>query len=98
MTKGKKFNAAERHFHEKEIKLKRIMQELESSTKKANKIANELQKENEKLKAENDELKAQNQKLMELHQLNEEDIQAILKQAYFKQKLNSLINVYQQLT
>ena len=53
MPKGKKFDAAQKHFQEKEIKLNRKMREYEASAKEALKKANAVQKENDRLRQEN---------------------------------------------
>jgi chemotaxis regulatin CheY-phosphate phosphatase CheZ len=93
MPKGKKFDAAQKHFQEKEIKLNRKMREYEASAKEALKKANAVQKENDRLRQENEALKLANKELMELHNLSDADIKALVERAHHLRSFAQLMNV-----
>lgn len=93
MPKGKKFDAAQKHFQEKEIKLNRKMREYEASTKEALEKANAVQKENDRLRQENEALKLANKELMELHNLSDADIKALVERAHHLRSFAQLMNV-----
>lgn len=93
MSKGKKFNAAKKHFQEKEIKLKREMHKYEEVMKEAINKAELLQQENDKLKEENNILRESNKILMELKNLDEEDIKLLLEKSQHIKNLNAIMNI-----
>ena len=93
MPKGKKFDAAQKHFQEKEMKLNRLMRSYEASAKEANARAETLQKENEALRQENENLKLANQQLMELHDLSDADIKALVERAHHLRSFSQLMDV-----
>lgn len=93
MPKGKKFDAAQKHFQEKEIKLNRKMREYEASAKEALEKANAVQKENDRLRQENEALKLANKELMELHNLSDADIKVLVERAHHLRSFAQLMNV-----
>ena len=81
MPKGKKFDAAEKHFREKEIRLNRQLRAAEDARRAAEKHDAETTAENQKLEAENEKLRAENVRLAELMELTFERIDAEKKLA-----------------
>lgn len=66
MPKGKKFNAAEKHFEEKCVEWRKKIRELEQINKDLHKKLFDNCDEMEKLQMENEYLKQQNKVLMEI--------------------------------
>ena len=64
MPKGKKFNAAEKHFEEKHVEYRKKIRELEQVNKVLHKKICDNIDELEKLQTENEYLKQQNEVLM----------------------------------
>ncbi len=81
MPKGKKFDAAEKHFYEKEQKLRQRIKFLDGVINQMNEEWNILQKENKQLKLDNEKLTEANSQLMKIQNLSEEDVQALLVRA-----------------
>jgi len=77
--KGKKFDAAEKHFHEKEVKLRQEMRECREEFISIRERNIQLLENNEKLEKENADIKEKFQKLLELSKLSENDIKALLR-------------------
>lgn len=77
--KGKKFTAAEKHFREKEVKLRQEMQRHKEWLIEVSSVNSQLLKENEQLKKENAALKAKYEKLLELSKLSDGDVKAALR-------------------
>jgi hypothetical protein len=95
--RGKKFNAAEKHFKEKELELRKEMKRYIDFADEI-KVANSLLfKENEKLKIENTEIKMKYEQLLEYSKLSEDDIQRALKRDKSLEQVNSLINMASRL-
>lgn len=88
MAKGKKFDAAEKHFQEKEIKLRQEMREMQRQVSKSNTCLAKALDENEKLKQENAKLKVENDKLLKLCKLSESELQELLSVSRAKQSLS----------
>lgn len=78
MPKGKKFDAAEKHFHKKEQELRKRIKFLENVIDQMNKEWNKLQLEYRQLKKENEKLTEVINQLMKTQNLSEEDVQALL--------------------
>ena len=77
--KGKKFDAAEKHFHEKEVKLRQEMRECREEVASVRERNIQLIENNEKLEKESADIKEKFQKLLELSKLSENDINSLLK-------------------
>lgn len=93
MPKGKKFDAAQKHFQEKEQRLNRMMRAYEHQANEATAKAEALQSENEQLRMENAKLTMINQQLQELHNLSDADIKALLDRAHSLNTLTSLMDI-----
>lgn len=78
MPKGKKFDAAEKHFYEKEQKLRQRIKFLDGVINQMNEEWDKLQKENKQLKLNNEKLAEANSQLMKIQNLSEEDVQELL--------------------
>lgn len=82
MPKGKKFNAAEKHFEEKCVEWRKKIRGLELTIREKDKRIIELQAlevTNKKLLEEIQNLTEQNQILLELKEMSKEDIQELVK-------------------
>lgn len=77
--KGKKFNAAEKHFKEKEEKFKKEVKNLSDALLQQSQINTELFRENHRLVEELNQLKKEYAKLLEYSGLSINDIQTALK-------------------
>ena len=75
--KGKKFDAAEKHFKEKELVLLKQINLLSEKTKDQHLQISELVHENQEIKVKNNELQAENERLLQLTELSKEDIKII---------------------
>ena len=89
--KGKKFNAAEKHFQEKEILLRRELNKYKEWFIETNNVNNQLIKENEQLKRNADIITKYN-KLLEYSKLSEDDIMRALKKDKALEQISGLIN------
>lgn len=89
--KGKKFDAAEKHFHEKEVKLRKLISELEKEvSEKADALA-EATKKLSALENENAQLKEWIDRLLQYTELSKEDI----KEACEKdKKMSGLLDLF----
>ena len=76
--KGKKFDAAEKHFQEKEVKLRQEMREIKEQDSLIGDRNIQLIEINEKLEKENADIKEKLQKLLEYSKLTENDITTAL--------------------
>ncbi|KLU61858.1 hypothetical protein CEB3_c17760 [Peptococcaceae bacterium CEB3] len=72
--KGKKFTAAEKHFQEKEVKIRQEMKRYTERIMELIDVNHQLSKENEVLKSLNAEIKEKYEKLLEYSRLEETDI------------------------
>lgn len=79
-NRGKKFNAAEKHFMAKEEKLRREAKNAAMMAKSDREEARRMYEENEALRARVEELTAENTKLIEISKLSEEDRKLLLEQ------------------
>lgn len=77
--RGKKFDAAEKHFQEKEIKLRRQFRTSQDIRQKLMDENLELKVENEKLIKENTEIKAKYEKMLEVSKLDDKAITNLVK-------------------
>lgn len=76
MSKGKKFDAAEKHFEKKRIQYEKCIKELEQQVKNAHKDIYYFRSKFEFLERENEELKNWVERLLEYTELSKEDIRA----------------------
>lgn len=90
MPKGKKFTAAEKHFHEKEIILRRELNQTRDRVYELRARLDEALNEMEKLTALNQELEAKNAILQQTAGLTDEEVRSLVKRA---QSLNTLAGV-----
>ncbi len=91
MAKGKKFDAAEKHFEKKCVEWRKQIRELEQSNKDYTKRIFDLCDEMEKLQMENEGLRQQNEALMELKDMSKEDVRTLIKS---KESVNRLSGMF----
>ena len=91
MPKGKKFNAAEKHFEQKCVEWRKQIREVESKNKELWKRISDVCDENEKLKIENERLKQQNETLMALKDMSKEDVRTLIRS---KESVNKLSGMF----
>lgn len=80
MPKGKKFDAAEKHFKKKEEEYQRRIKELENTIKQLKINMHHLGTEAALVKSENDLLKDWVERLLAYTELPKEDIRAVCEQ------------------
>lgn len=96
MTKGKKFNAAEKHFENKCVEWRKKIRELEEANKLLHKKICENCDEIEKLQMENEHLKQQNDALMKIKDMSVDDVKTLIKSKESVNNISSLFNVMTQ--
>jgi len=79
VPKGKKFNAAEKHFEKKCVELRKRIKELEETNKLLHKRISDNCDEIEKLQMKNECLEQQNQVLMELKDMYDASKESVNK-------------------
>ena len=98
MAKGKKFNAAEKYFMEKEIVYRKMVNQREEEIKELKTKLEELNLLNIKLQKENDMLNKENSKLLEYTGLSKVDAKKVCKKdiemANLISGLNALRNAF----
>ena len=95
MPKGKKFNAAEKHFEEKCVEWRKKIRELEQVNKDLHKKLFDNCDEMEKLQMENEYLKQQNKVLMEIKEMSVDDVKALIKS---KESINNISSLFDIMT
>lgn len=95
MPKGKKFNAAEKHFEEKCVEWRKKIRELEQVNKDLHKKLFDNCDEMEKLQIENEYLKQQNKVLMEIKEMSVEDVKTLIKS---KESINNISSLFDIMT
>lgn len=80
MSKGKKFDAAEKHFKKKEEDYQRRIKYLEGAISQLQADMSRLAGENGELLAENDSLKDWVERLLSYTELSKEDIKKVCEQ------------------
>ena len=89
--KGKKFDAHEKHFKEKERKLNKEMKQRRDEYTELAIKHNDLTIENEKLKSENSDIKSKYEKLLELSKLSDGDIKEAINNARSLNHISTII-------
>ena len=96
MPKGKKFNAAEKHFENKCIEWRKKIRELEQVNKILHKKICDNCDEIEKLQMENEYLKQQNEVLMEIKEMSVDDVKTLIKSKESVNNISDLFNIITQ--
>jgi len=96
MQKGKKFNAAEKYFHEKEIKYQKQIKQKCETIVQMNDLQSELIHEKQELQTENEQLKEWIERLLKYTELTKEDIQKACEQD--KKRGDAMVNFSQLIT
>lgn len=96
MSKGKRFDAAEKHFENKCIEWRKKIRELEQVNKILHKKICDNCDEIEKLQMENEYLKQQNKVLMEIKEMNVDDVKTLIKSKESVNNISDLFNVMTQ--
>ena len=94
--KGKRFDAAEKHFHEKEVKIRQEIRQYIEWMAEVNSVNSQLTKENEQLKKENADLKEKFEKLLEHSKLSESDITTALYKDKALTKLSDMMGAMER--
>lgn len=76
MAKGKKFDAAQKHFEGKKIELEKQIKALTARVSEQNKTISEQRGQIDALSSENQQLKEWIERLLEYTELSKEDIKA----------------------
>ena len=95
MPKGKKFDAAEKHFENKCIEWRKKIRELEQVNKILHKKICDNCDEIEKLQMENEYLKQQNEVLMEIKEMSVDDVKTLIKS---KESINNISDLFNVMT
>ncbi len=93
MPRGKKFNAAEKHFNEKEMRLRRDLRIAEEKARDYRKWNEQLTEANRFLKEENERLQAANDVLRSVASLSDSDLKTLLDKARNEEKLTGMISL-----
>lgn len=96
MSKGKRFDAAEKHFENKCIEWRKKIRELEQVNKILHKKICDNCDEIEKLQMENEYLKQQNEVIMEIKEMNVDDVKTLIKSKESVNDISDLFNVMTQ--
>ena len=91
--KGKKFNAHEKHFKEKEIKLSKERNRIIEIGKEINNQNVVLSKENEILKKEKLDITLKYEKLLEYSELTDTEVKEALKRDKSMNEFSSMLKV-----
>lgn len=96
--KGKKFNAHERHFKEKELKLKKEIKHLKDLHQDIYSENRVLLLQNEKLEKDNMELKIKYEKLLKYSKLSDDDMIKALERDESVNRISSVLGLYGMVT
>lgn len=91
MAKGKKFDAAQKHFEGKKIELEKQIKALTARVSEQNKTISEQKGQIDALSSENQQLKEWIERLLEYTELSKEDIKAACEK---DKKIASAISVF----
>ena len=93
--RGKKFDAHEKHFKEKEIKLNKEIKEIRKGWSDTTDQKIKLINENENLKKENLELLQKYEEAIKLSKLTDEEIQESIKSYKSMNDLSTMFKMFQ---
>lgn len=91
MAKGKKFDAAQKHFEGKKIELEKQIKTLTARVSEQNKTISEQKGQIDALSSENQQLKEWIERLLEYTELSKEDIKAACEK---DKKIASAMSVF----
>ena len=91
MAKGKKFDAAQKHFEGKKIELEKQIKALTARVSEQNKTISEQKGQIDALSSENQQLKEWIERLLEYTELSKEDIKAACEK---DKKIASAMSVF----
>lgn len=91
MAKGKKFDAAQKHFEGKKIELEKQIKALTARVSEQNKTISEQKWQIDALSSENQQLKEWIERLLEYTELSKEDIKAACEK---DKKIASAMSVF----
>ena len=91
MAKGKKFDAAQKHFEGKKIELEKQIKALTARVSEQNKTISEQKGHQSALSSENQQLKEWIERLLEYTELSKEDIKAACEK---DKKIASAMSVF----
>lgn len=92
MPKGKKFDAAEKHFSKKEERYLRDLKYAREQQREAEETAQRIIKENEGLRQENEKLRVANEELRKAVGMSEEDLAKMLRDLDNAGKLSHVLD------
>jgi len=93
MPRGKKFDAAEKHFEKQRIEWRQKTRDLETQLREASTKNSELIKIVQELKQENEQLKQSNKQLRKLNNVTEEEVRPMVKMSSSAGNLNSAFSL-----
>lgn len=95
-NKGKKYTAAEKHFHKKEVKYQHAMKRLSESIQQCKEENEQLKKQNECLQAQVNHLQSQVDTLIEISKMSEDEYNKFLKDNERARKVASTLSALSQ--
>ena len=95
MAKGKKFNAAEKHFEEKCVEWRQQIRAIELENKEIRRKYYAIQEENEKLIKRNEQLEKEMETIAEVKDMSVEDIKVLIAS---KKRANELASMFGVIT
>lgn len=93
MAKGRKFDAAEKHFEKQRIEYRKKIRDLEYENKTLNDELCSIHDEITVLQKENEHLKKQNNVLMELKNINTEDVEVLVQSKKTASNISVMLNL-----
>lgn len=93
MSKGKKFDAAEKYFEKQRIEYRKKIRDLEYANKTLNDEIRSIHDEITVLQKENEHLKKQNNVLMELKNINTEDVEVLVQSKKTTSNISVMLNL-----
>ena len=92
MPKGKKFEAAEKHFIKKEEKLRKVIKELQSKISELSEKNQELEKALTNANEQLDLLRIENSTLKDASSLSEDELKSLIERADQAKRVEALLN------
>ncbi len=92
MAKGKKFDAAQKHFEGKRIEYEKRLKHLNAHVSEQDRIISEMKEQIDALSLENQQLKEWNERLLKYTELSKEDIKTACAKDKKMENLVSIIN------
>lgn len=95
MSKGKKFNAAEKHFEEKCIVWRQRIREAEQEKKEVLLENFNLKQRMKEIENENERLRELNDEIMKLKEMSPDDVKLLLDTRRHVKRIDDFMNAFQ---